>query len=198
MERFMRSMIDQLNLSMKSGAATQISPDSQKQKQPENPYSKQINDLEEKVKKLSKEVASSLDKFHPIGSIYCSEDPTEPETLFGGTWERIKDRFLLAAGSSYKAGDTGGEATHKLSRNEIPNYRIGFMPAAVPSIHGEWNNGGIAGAGMSSSGKTDVVNDTDFGLSDTQYGWDLYTDGGDESHNNMPPYLAVYVWKRTA
>lgn len=176
MERFMRSMIDQLNLSMKSGAATQISPDSQKQKQPENPYSKQIKDLEETVKKLSKEIASSLDKFHPIGSIYCSEDPTEPETLFGGKWERIEDRFLLASGSSYAAGSTGGEAEHTLTVDEMPSHQyIDTSASWVQANHF-------------------LARGTDYGVSEKT----IYNIGNDQPHNNMPPYLAVYVWKRTA
>ena len=187
MERFMRSMIDQLNLSMKSGAATQISPDSQKQKQPENPYSKQIKDLEETVKKLSKEVASSLDKFHPIGSIYCSEDPTEPETLFGGTWERIKDRFLLAAGSSYKAGATGGEATHTLTIDEMPSHSHKWPTQETNSIYVEqWWDWAWRASAFQQEKTPDSV------PGGTQYV------GGSQPHNNMPPYLAVYVWKRTA
>ena len=53
-----------------------------------------------------------LDACHPVGSIYISVDSTSPTTLFGGTWTRIQDRFLLAAGSDYSAGTEGGSRTH--------------------------------------------------------------------------------------
>lgn len=57
---------------------------------------------------------------HPVGSYYWSSDSTNPSILFGGTWETIKDRFILAAGDDYQAGNTGGSAylqshTHDIS-----------------------------------------------------------------------------------
>lgn len=51
--------------------------------------------------------------FMPIGSVYISVSSTNPSTYFGGTWEQIKDKFLLCCGNTYTAGSTGGEATHK-------------------------------------------------------------------------------------
>ena len=51
-----------------------------------------------------------FDDIYPIGSIYISTSPTNPSTLFGGTWTQIEDRFLLSAGSTYSAGSTGGSA----------------------------------------------------------------------------------------
>ena len=48
---------------------------------------------------------------HPVGSLYWSMEATDPAALFGGTWERIKDQFVLAAGDTYKAGTSGGAAS---------------------------------------------------------------------------------------
>lgn len=70
-----------------------------------------------------------IGRVYPVGSIYISVTDTPPDSLFGGTWERIADTFLLASGESYPPGSTGGV-------------------------------------------------------------------GADAAHNNMPPYLAVYMWKR--
>ena len=68
-------------------------------------------------------VTNIMKKIYPVGSIYISTVSTNPSTLFGfGTWAQIKDTFLLAAGTTYKAGATGGEATHKLTINEIPSH----------------------------------------------------------------------------
>ena len=47
---------------------------------------------------------------YPVGSIYVSVNSTNPGTIFGGTWEQIKDQFLLACGTKYAAGSTGGSA----------------------------------------------------------------------------------------
>ena len=62
-----------------------------------------------------------LDKTYPVGSIYMSVNSTSPADLFGGTWEQIKDTFLLAAGDTYSAGSTGGETEGWLTIDEIPN-----------------------------------------------------------------------------
>lgn len=197
MERFMRSMVDQLNLSMKSGTAAQTSSESQIKNGSETSYLKQIKDLEETVKKLSKEVASSLDKNHPVGSLYCSEDPTEPSTLFGGTWEPIKDKFILAAGSSYAAGSTGGEATHTLNVDETPEHRHKTY-AMVQGYSGWPSYTTTEYSIIHKAGSVDY-----FSPGNTMNMTDVYdgltsTVGGSQPHNNMPPYQAFYMWKRTA
>ena len=156
---------------------------------------------------MSKSDKSKLDNIfnsiYPVGSIYMSVNSTSPATLFGGTWTQIKDRFLLACGSTYKAGATGGEATHRLTQNEIPNYSIGNIPAIVQDYHEQWNNGGVQNFefGNVPSGKQGIQKTEGNiirGGSGTQYGWKILTNGGGQAHNNMPPYLAVYMWKRTA
>lgn len=124
------------------------------------------------------------DFIYPIGSIYMSVNSTSPATIFGGTWEQLEDRFLLAAGSTYAAGSTGGEAAHTLTVTEMPSHRHGLTD-------GPANNAGRAGTGTSHFGtvQMDVV---------WASGYQTDATGGDQAHNNMPPYLAVYMWKRTA
>lgn len=63
-----------------------------------------------------------LNMIYPVGAIYLSVNATSPATLFGGTWERIQDRFLLAAGSSHGAGTTGGAETVTLDTSQIPGH----------------------------------------------------------------------------
>lgn len=110
---------------------------------------------------------------YPVGSIYISVNSTNPNTLFGGTWEQLKDVFLLAAGDTYSAGSTGGEATHTLTIEEMPSHTHSAAVKAynIPS--------GYDSAGGATSGSTGAT-------------------GGNQPHNNMPPYLAVYAWKRVA
>jgi hypothetical protein len=65
---------------------------------------------------------AALNIIYPVGSIYMSVNNVSPETFMGGTWEQIKDTFLLSAGDTYTAGATGGEATHTLTVEEIPSH----------------------------------------------------------------------------
>ena len=111
---------------------------------------------------------------YPVGAIYISAAATDPKTLFGGTWTRIKDRFLLAAGDTFAAGKTGGEAEVTLSRFQLPG--------AV------WASG---------TGKNATVTSTS-GAAGEGYGMYTQADDWGKAHNNMPPYLTVYVWQRTA
>lgn len=155
-------------------------------------------------------------RMRPVGSIYLSIDPTDPSTLFGGTWERIQDRFLLAAGPTYAAGSMDGEATHTLTEAELPDHRHAFttdsagahthsLNRVLGNSGGNWTGdkaGDLSGSGrkfgyIDSDYTVKTVTDTGSGGAHTHSGT---TDGagGNKGHNNMPPYLAVYVWKRTA
>ena len=116
---------------------------------------------------------------YPVGAIFISTDSTSPATLFGGTWERVKDTFLLAAGDTYDAGTTGGESTHTLT--------IGEMPSHGHTLKQRDNNG--TASSWSVSGDTGKYSQLTTMIGST---------GEGKPHNNMPPYLAAYVWKRTA
>lgn len=127
-----------------------------------------------------------LNAVYPVGSIYISVSETSPNTLFGGTWERLKDRFLLAAGDSFVAGATGGEAAHTLTVEEMPNhhhnlYVRGFDNSSSKEaiVNESYNYTSV----QSNAGKAELI---------------ISSTGGSAAHNNMPPYLTVYMWKRTA
>ena len=127
-----------------------------------------------------------LDLIHPIGSIYWSTNITSPETLFGGTWEQIKDTFILAAGDSYSAGSTGGEANHTLTIDELPSHRHYLK---YGNVYIGYLNSNAAQSNNQALYKYNVSRE------DALYGEDV---GGGKAHNNMPPYLVAYCWKRTA
>lgn len=127
-----------------------------------------------------------LDNVYPVGSIYMSVNSTNPENLFGGTWEQIQGRFLFGMNSSYPAGSTGGEITHKLTAAEMPTHAH-YMASGNAGGDGTWKP---------DAGWYLVNSVTD----DTTTWWaqiGMNNAGGSESHNNMPPYLSVYIWKRT-
>ena len=141
----------------------------------------------------------AIDAAHPIGSIYMSLDPTDPHDLFGGTWERIKHVFLLGAGDSTDTvGTTGGERDHALTIPEMPAHQ---HAAELDYIN--------TSGGSPVLEKVDLAADTTPGTGGTWKGVatgagynNLVTNvgqtGGGQPHNNMPPYLAVYVWKRVS
>ena len=117
---------------------------------------------------------------YPVGSVYMSTKNVSPASFIGGTWERIKDRFLLSAGDTYTAGATGGSADAIVVEHSHQFELIrGFMPSYT-------------------SGPADVLRAdyTGGGTSDISY----YTEstGSSGEGANMPPYLAVYMWKRVA
>lgn len=123
-----------------------------------------------------------VDLIYPVGSIYMSVNDVNPEMLFGGEWEQIKDKFLLSSGDVYTNGSTGGEATHTLTVNEMPSHRHSRM--TQPQAFAEQDKR-----------KSDIISPAS-GSANKVYKYTDYTGGG-QAHNNMPPYLAVNVWKRT-
>lgn len=134
---------------------------------------------------------------HPVGSIYQTTSPENPSVTFGGgTWEQIKDRFILAAGDTYSAGSTGGEAYHTLVNNEMPRHNH-----IVTAYYNEdWNvKTGLKMGEMFTSPNHINVTSSQSNGTDTDRGY-LGTNhsGGGQPHNNMPPYYSAYTWLRTA
>lgn len=126
----------------------------------------------------------NTDLIYPIGAIYLSVSATNPAILFGGKWEQIKDRFLLAAGDTYSNGSTGGEANHILTIEEMPSHKH-----QIKTNNDDFNN-------SPNGGNYGTTHDG----ANTWYNTNWYTEnsGGNAAHNNMPPYLTVYMWKRVA
>lgn len=147
--------------------------------------------MSEKLARLDKSV---IDMVYPVGAIYMSVNSTNPGNLFGGKWEQIKDCFLLAAGDTYTAGSTGGEAQHTLTVDEMPrhrhssdSYQDGYPNSGLIEQNKfcTWVNHGIHDYNEPESGESSGAVRTS-------------RVGGSQPHNNMPPYLTVYMWKRTA
>ena len=145
--------------------------------------------------KLSgKSLAEIMLTLYPVGAVYISVNSASPASLFGGTWESISGRFLLGADNTYTAGSTGGEATHTLTKSEMPEHGHNALRAAPgwgeSMTLSPWTvyftSDAITDAG--SSGET-----ARFWIYDA-----LKYTGDGLAHNNMPPYLAVYMWKRVS
>lgn len=121
-----------------------------------------------------------LDVIYPVGSIYMSVKSTSPASLFGGTWTQLKDRFLLGAGSSYTAGNTSGSKSTTLKEANLPAHTHGLRSTTV-SVGSSGGVKDITVLSTSSSSSESYITST----------------GSATSFTNMPPYLVVYMWKRT-
>ena len=79
-----------------------------------------------------------IDLIYPTGSIYQTTSSTNPQTLFGGSWSRITDRFLIGCGNTYSNGGMGGKTTHTLTINEMPEHNH--------KVYGGWGEGSYDGS----------------------------------------------------
>lgn len=121
---------------------------------------------------------SIIDCIMPVGFILTMYSHADPNSMFPGTtWERIVNRFLWACDEDGGIGTTGGEKTHTLTVNELPAHNHG----------GTYTNAGTATKTHSwlSSGGSSMA-------------FESVSAGGGAAHNNMPPYIQVSVWRRTA
>lgn len=138
---------------------------------------------------ISTAVGAAKQALYPIGSYYINEtDGTNPGTLLGfGTWVAVADRTIVGKGSGTfaTAGATGGEETHTLTVSEMPAHNHVYGDGDGNMIHGGSgdNPANLTGGGGNWRYKN---------YPSTQ------NTGGGEAHNNMPPYIVAYVWKRTA
>ena len=183
--------------------------------------------------------ADLLNMVYPMGSIYISTAATSPATFLGGTWERIQDRMLMAAGSAYGAGSTGGAATHghgntgaasgstanssaltsganngstgstALTINQIPSHEHGVPfrnTSASQSSNYDildyyaWGKQYVVGSTKATGGgqgHTHTLGNHSHTIPAHSHGLNSHTHTTGTA-SNLPPYLAVYVWKRTA
>ncbi len=159
-----------------------------------------------------------VDLIYPVGSIYMSVNSTSPQTLFGGTWQQIEDTFLLSAGNTYTAGNTGGAASHTLTTSELPAHTHGsetltgsITIRATDSVTSANSNllqgpSGILSRDTNSGVQGYRLSNTNYRTAVTDQYNEINVDathehdsvGNGDSFSTLPPYLVVYMWKRTA
>lgn len=127
---------------------------------------------------------SLTDIIYPVGSVYIAYDHISPATRFGGTWTRIQNAFLWGIDSAGTVGKTGGEQTHTLSVDEIPEHRHVLSVYTGSSV----SEAGLRAAATRSYYSSVVDSSAD----------NISKVGGGKAHNNMPPYVQVSIWRRTA
>lgn len=148
---------------------------------------------------------------YPIGSIYMSLSNVSPATFIGGTWEQIEDTFLLAAGTNYSVGDTGGKAEYVADDMPAHTHTRGTMNITgaqqLPNVYADNDWPKYSAGAMYWSKRSGWFDNGDNGTCnnvvinfDASRAWTGETSqsGLNETATIMPPYLAVYVWKRIA
>lgn len=136
-------------------------------------------------------LAAVVERDHPVGSLYISENPTSPAELYGGTWERIEGKFIMGASDAYPAGSTGGSATHTQTVNEIARHNVMFPNTnsgsgiTVPA-------GGIR---LSIAGNIFTFPQE---KEENANGYHLPAVGSSQPMNILNPYYSMYIWRRVA
>ena len=157
-------------------------------------------------------VSEILNIVHPVGSVYMSVNSTDPSNLFGGTWVQIQDKFLLAAGSNYTAGATGGSASVSHTHTMSHTHTEGDLRVPVGAVANEPKWIGYQASSLSSRGPSTVTGYSVYGTASSAdsktfnhhtrvYGTTAGASNATSSSTavaTLPPYLAVYMWKRTA
>lgn len=125
---------------------------------------------------------------YDVGDYYISNSSTSPAAKYGGSWTQLQGRFILGAGMGYVLGATGGEANVILTTDQMPNHDHGVIDGDTRTTVGFSFGAGIPGVEIQSWSNVDNV------------GKVIFTDakGGNQSHNNMPPYRVAYIWYRVS
>nr|DAX52476.1 MAG TPA: tail protein [Caudoviricetes sp.] len=146
-------------------------------------------------------IKNFLDAVYPVGSIYMSVKSTNPGTLFGGTWVAIAGKFLIGVGThtdingdkrTLSAGQTGGTYAHILTYDELPKQSFKMPHIAY------YNNCGNSEGWSDASRLANNRYEGSATQNDANAGWHIMRIGNNKAHTNIPPYIAVYMWQRTA
>jgi len=119
---------------------------------------------------------------YPVGSIYTNaEVSTNPATLLGfGTWAAYAEGRVPVGKASSGTFDTlnatGGAETHTLTISEMPAHTHTYGKSTTSENMSIDDINGLRGAATTNTSST----------------------GGGAAHNNLQPYIVVYMWKRTA
>lgn len=138
-------------------------------------------------------ISSIIDVAYPVGSIYISSSTMHPSITFGGAWEQLKDRFLLGSGDTYANGSTGGAATVTLTSAQ----------SGVPAHSHKYQDYNTTYTLKTTNRKPGTSTAVAYGTSLTAGGGATERTSSNntaanasQAHENMPPYLAVYMWER--
>lgn len=150
-------------------------------------------------------------QFWPVGSIYMSTNDIDPGNIFGGAWKKIENRFLLGSGFR-NSGAIGGSESHTLSLGEMPSHAHTRGTMEIEGQAGVDRGAGLLGneddnfygpfyRGSATTYQADTTKNAGYRLgfrASKSWSGETSYQGGNQAHNNMPPYLVVNIWERTA
>lgn len=146
------------------------------------------------LKSLNINGINIFDLIYPIGSVYISEKATDPSTLFGGKWERIKGKVIVGVDENdidFKTvNKTGGEKSHTLTKSEMPRHYHDVVDMKSNYLASYQTNVGWGDNWFMPCDTTSKNPPTDRTYYATQY------QGESQAHNNLQPYISLYMWKR--
>ncbi|MGM0284899.1 MULTISPECIES: phage baseplate protein [unclassified Enterococcus] len=158
--------------------------------------------VENGVKKYTKTHAKAVDglkeelieMIYPVGSIYISVNQTNPGTFIGGTWERFAEgKTLFGASSSdtdFSAGKSGGSKTQELKA------KIGIPGTNLAQIYGDF--GALPSSNRNGTHVASITWKANSAVAGAGSGGAKVIDSNGKNPSNIPPYIAVYMWRRTA
>lgn len=154
-----------------------------------------VSDPQGQINSHNERITALENQIYPVGSIYLSVDEKNPAILFGGSWEQLTNTFLYASEQitesnqypAYNLNSSGNKQSLKQGGEQTHTLTIAEMPSHKHAIHVS-NNGDPGYAGVKRNNATEGTGYMDF----------IQSTGGGQPHNNMPPYLVVYMWKRIA
>jgi hypothetical protein len=145
-------------------------------------------------------VQTALQALHPVGSIYTSTSSTNPSTSFGfGTWVQFgAGRVLLGVGGSFSAGATGGSNDAVVVSHTHSASSTVTDPGHAHSVSGigGWYSGGEAGSYV--GGGSSRSNNTNASATGISVATTVNSTGVSGTNANLPPFIVVYLWNRTA
>lgn len=130
-----------------------------------------------------------------IGDVIISTNSENPSQWYGGKWELFAPgRTLVCIDTSQSEFNSikkiGGSKTHSLSQSQLPNIKGGFGVDVV-AYYQNFVSGvfkAIGNIGQSATAKNDIPNDAVYGIE--------FDVGNNEPHNNLQPFITVYIWTR--
>ena len=136
-------------------------------------------------------LAAVVERDHPVGSLYISENHTSPAELYGGTWERIEGKFIMGASDTYPAGSTGGSATHTQAKNEV---------ALHTHLQRIWVEGTTGNEVLGfASGQYSVFRvSASNSILNSGNTSENYIPNGTSPMDILNPYYSMYIWRRVA
>ena len=157
--------------------------------------------------------ANSVLSMYPIGSVYMTANAAfDPNSEWGGVWEKIENCFLLGSGSR-NIGSSGGEENVTLTLSQMPSHThsrgsmefYGDLPIEANEA-GQMTMSGVVTYRGNKNGTYGAFTSVSYGTGRNVFvisgsrNWtgSSSSTGGSKSHNNMPPYQVVAIWKRTA